>query len=271
MTEYGVFKVDGMVTALLPLSHNGDVRMGNSTRLRRQVMILRDGGRWSIPYVSGNAIRGYLRRRAMADMLREIDYAVDVTKAGGKSLWHAMFSGGTLSRGTGMDLAAKHSVYETIPMVRLFGWAWGNQMIESKMKVSGMMPVCRELHGEKEISVRNLVEKVFHTRKDDRWTEAGDGEPNQMIYETETFVAGTRFTHRFSVEDPTDLELSALCRVIELWRKYPVVGGKSAIGMGEVKLEYDLGDVTDGAYLQYLKDNAGAIRSVLDGLASGKK
>lgn len=272
MTEYGLFSVDGEVTALSPLSHDGDERAGNSTRLRRQAMILRDGSKQSIPYVSGNAVRGYLRRRAMADMLRDVDYAVDATKAGGKSLWRAMFSGGASSRGTGMDLAAKRTVYETIPMVRLFGWALGTQMIESKMKVSAMLPVCRELHGRKEAPVRHLVRMVFHTRKDDRWTEVeDDGEPNQMIYETEAFVPGTRFTHGFSVEDPTDLELSALSRIIELWRRYPTIGGKSAMGMGEVKLEYDLGGITDGAYARYVKDNAGAIRSVLDGLADGRR
>lgn len=274
MTEYGLFTMAGEITALSPLSHNGDTPAGNSTRLRRQVVILRDGAKRSIPYISGNAIRGYLRRRAMADMLREADYTVDITKAGGKRLWHAMFSGGILSKGASMDLAAKREVFETIPMIRLFGWAWGNQMIESKMKVSNMMPFCRELHGPKETPIRHCVKKVFHTRKADRWTEVEDGsgdEPHQMIYETEVFVQGTRFSHRFTVEDPTDLDLSALSRVIELWRRYPTIGGKSAIGMGEVNLEYDRKGITDGAYLQYVKDRTGAIRSVLDGLTSDKK
>lgn len=265
---YGMARMPGTVTALSQLSHNGDTPGGNSTRLRYQVMLV-DGAQKKIPYISGNAVRGYLRRRAMADMLRRIDYTVDVSGAGGKRLWHAMHSGGTLQPGSGMDLAAKRRVYETIPMVRLFGWAWGNQMVESLMKVSSMMPICSELDGGDGPPVRKCVHTVYHTRRDNRQVESEDGEPSQMIYNTEVFVAGTRFRHEFALEDPTSLDLSALRHVIDLWREYPTVGGKSAIGMGAVDLRYEYGGATPDEYVQYLDSNAAAIRAVLDGLADG--
>lgn len=264
---YGMVRMPGTVTALSPLAHNGDTPGGNATRLRHQVIIV-DGVQRKMPYISGNAVRGYLRRRAMTDMLRRIDYTVDVTKAGGKRLWHAMYSGGILEKEKtpGMDLAAKRKIYATIPMVRLFGWAWGNQMIESKMKVANMMPICIEIDGGDNPPIRRCTHTIYHTRRDDRQVESD--ETHQMIYNTEVFVTGTKFRHEFALEDPTDLDLSALCHVIGLWREYPTIGGKSAIGLGSVDIQYDYGRATPDAYVQYLKDNAATIRTTLDGLAS---
>lgn len=266
---YGMVRVPGIVTALSPLSHNGDTPGGNATRLRHQVMIVGRTQR-KIPYVSGNAVRGYLRRRAMTDMLRRIGYTVDTAKAGGKRLWHAMYSGGILQAESGMDLATKQKVYDTIPMLRLFGWAWGNEMIESIMKVANMMPMCSELDGGDSPPIRRCTHTIYHTRRDDRQVESDDGSSNQMIYNTEVFVSGTKFRHEFALEDPTDLDLSALSHVIGLWRAYPTIGGKSAIGLGSVDLKYDLGGAAPGAYTQYLGDRADAIRTTLDGLVAGK-
>lgn len=266
---YGMVRMPGMVTALSPLSHNGDTPGGNATRLRHQVMMV-DGVQRKIPYVSGNAVRGYLRRRAMTDMLRRIGYAVDTAEAGGKRLWHAMYSGGILQAASGMDLAAKRRVYDTIPMLRLFGWAWGNQMIESKMKVANMMPVCSELDGGDNPPIRRCTHTIYHTRRDDRQVESDDGGSSQMIYNTEVFVAGTKFRHEFAIEDPTDLDVSALRHVIDLWRAYPTIGGKSAIGLGNVDIQYDYGGASPDAYAQYLKDSSDTIRVTLDGLVTGK-
>lgn len=265
---FGMVRMLGTVTALSPLSHNGDTPGGNSTRLRHQVVMV-DGELRKIPYVSGNAVRGYLRRRAMTDMLRRIGYTVDATSAGGKRLWHAMHSGGILQAKSGMDLADKIRVYDTIPMLRLFGWAWGNQMIESRLKVANMMPMCSEIDGGDSPPIRKCTHTTYHTRRADRRVEPeGDG-ASQMIYNTEVFVAGTKFRHEFALEDPEDLDVSALAHIIALWREYPTIGGKSAIGMGSVDILYDTGGATPDAYTEYLENNADAMRAVLDGLTAG--
>ena len=282
------YTLHGVITALSPISHNSDTRAGNSTLLRRQYVMRTDGTSVEVPYISGNAIRGYLRRLAMKDLLVGIGYTVDLATPGGKRLWHAMFSGGLLSKDAkvGIDLALKRNAYTTIPTVRLFGWAWGNQMIESKMKVGHAVLRCRDLHDTPVESegnlpaIRDCIEQTFHTRRHDRAAEYNDDpthttlakteddernqEPHQMICAAEVFRTGVRFGHEFVLEDPTDLEVSALAHMIGLWRGSPYVGGKSAIGLGRVDLSY--GDLDSSIYQQYIREHADDIRAVLDEL-----
>ena len=87
-----------------------------------------------------------------------------------------------------------------------------------------------------------------------------------MIMEYEAFAPGTELYHRFVIEDPTKLDISVLARMLELWKIKPYVGGKSAIGFGEVEISYDFEGSSD-AYLNYIQEHKEEIVKLLDALS----
>jgi len=144
--------------------HHGDEKTGSTPVLRTMTM-------WSealqkhvrIPLVSGNAVRGMLRRRLMRDMLDRLGLDEQNTP----KLHHALFSGGLLESTeecTGeVDIAFRKLVRDTIPPIGLFGTAIGNQMIQGSLLVEHAVPVARETSFMAEAGIA-LVEP-----DDERW------------------------------------------------------------------------------------------------------
>jgi len=224
---FGMAIVRGTLTALSPLVHAGNLKSGSTILLNRETWIV-DDETMDIPFVSGNAVRGYLRRLAMSDMIERTGYNIDVNDVKGRKLYHALFTGGMLEqvgekdRGV-MNLEMKKLVYDTIPLARIFGWAHGNQMIESVLKCSRMLPICLELKDylpddiNPKLSVGNLISEGFQTRRDDLRGERGKDEgATQMLIDYESFAAGTKFHHEFRLEDPTEMDRDALAHIITL-------------------------------------------------------
>jgi len=54
--------------------------------------------------------------------------------------------------------------------------------------------------------------------------------------------------------------------MIELWKERPYVGGKSAVGYGELKIEYPTLTLTSESYLAYLAENKKAVCKTLEHL-----
>lgn len=73
--------IKGNLTALSPISHGGNEQYGTTKLiLTLPTIIKNDEGKTeidNIPCIHGNAIRGYLRRLIMQDMLDLIDYKLD--------------------------------------------------------------------------------------------------------------------------------------------------------------------------------------------------
>jgi CRISPR type IV-associated protein Csf2 len=105
--------------------------------------------------------------------------------------------------------------------------------------------------------------------------------PQQMMYFVETFAAGAQFYWKLVLEDLTPVEYDAFMTCLAEFSKAPYVGGKSAVGLGEVAVKFDNWRVidsrlqTDGAaltrpvgdaYAAHLRDNAPAIREMLNSL-----
>jgi len=271
---YGVLTVSGTLKALSPIFHGGNEKTGSVVLLNRQKFIT-DNGAEEIPIISGNAIRGVLRRLIMSDMLEQVGYELDVSTPRGQKLYHALFTGGVLEtvdeKSSGViDLALKRSIVETLPPVRLFGFSIGNQIIESKLKVGQGLPICTELIAYLPVhpahSIYELLSHHYQTRKDDLKAEREKGEQAvQMLIEHEVFAAGTEFYHEFKLEDPDEIDKSCLARVIELWKTKPYIGGKSAIGLGELKITYNLSETSE-RYLNFLQDHKKEIIDLLNQL-----
>lgn len=107
------------------------------------------------------------------------------------------------------------------------------------------------------------------------------GEPGaaqQMQYYVETFAAGTPFYLKIVLDDVTEVEFEAFLITLVEFSRRPYVGGKSAVGLGEVSLECAdwfridsrlqaeqaaLTAPAGAAYLNHLTENAGRIRDIL--------
>lgn len=261
-------RFDGIITAISPIHHGGDESTGSRATLRRMKFLVPSTDKlgfkkMDIPVISGNSIRGVLRRLVMRDMLDTLDYKLKSIKT-----YHMLFAGGTLESVSSSDAGAinldmRKRLRASIPALSIFGSAVGNQMIEGKMKCSYAIPVCSELQTYlpndmlnpklNQNSIYELVSDDFTTRRDDLHGERDeDKAAHQMIVNFEVMAPGTDFYHKFTLLDCSDVESAVLGRALELWEKRPYIGGKSSIGLGEIELHYSVPD--SSLYINYLQD-----------------
>lgn len=254
----------GILTALSPIHQGGDEKTGNTSTIKRLAYIV-DGKKTMVPVISGNSIRGQLRRLVMADMLERIGHRSKNLK-----IYNVLFSGGTLesteSDSGYLNLELRQRLRETIPPLSLLGTAIGNQMFEGKIKVGIAVPICTELSEyvagfTPERTMYDLVDTDFSTRRDDLHGERAI----QMKVDWEVVVPGTQFAHRFSLIDVTDLERSAFGHIMALWQDRPYLGGKSGVGYGKVKIEYP-GIPDPTVYRQWIGENGQKIVDELTAL-----
>jgi len=270
-------KIEGFLTALTPIFHGGDEKTGQETLLRRMKWIVH-GKPEEIPYVEGNAIRGYLRRLIMEDFLNQVEYETKTPR-----LYHCLFAGGVLEevseQATGkLDLALRRNIRAFLPPLSLLGGSIANQAFSGKLVVGKALPVCAELNEylpvNSELSIYTFLTFSFATRRAER---EGPEQPQkkgknkkenptvQMIYRHECFVPGTKFYHWFTLLDTTEIEKSCFARMIRLWRERPYIGGRSATGSGEIKIGYEI-PYDEEPYLKFLKERKKEIQETLASL-----
>jgi CRISPR type IV-associated protein Csf2 len=225
----------------------------------------------------------------------------------------------TGSRGLDIDEARKWR--EAIPLVALFGGAMGNQIMPGKVKIGKAIPICAEtLHLIPERFVNGNIQSVWdmcqeeaYTRRDDEKNEnlrqliapevrglleakaaagrkkakEGDdvveatGQKQQMRYYVETLAAGTKLFWGVTLDDVTDLEFEAFCVTLAEFSRFPYIGGKSGVGHGKVKVEFDdwieidphitptgkeLSFSLGNLYADHLENRGDEIRGLINGL-----
>ena len=244
-------RIEGVITAKSPISHSGDEKTGSETMLRRIKFLVKNKV-VEVPYISGNAVRGYLRRLAMQDFLERVGYRIKNLK-----LYHALFSGGVLETveekaGT-IDLEMLRKVRELLIPVSVFGFAFKNQVVEGKLIVGHMLPICRELSEylpeikDKEGNIikcdksfYEFLDWEFATRKEEIKTQKEEGEAKvQMIYRYEVFIPGTKFYHHFVLLDTNEIEESFFSHLLILWRERNFIAGRSSVGCGLIDFDYN--------------------------------
>ena len=269
----------GNLTALSPIHHGGSEDYGTTKLILTLPNVIINPLTSkeeidNIPAIHGNAIRGYLRRLIMDDFLTQLNYELN-----SKKVYHFLFTGGLLEaldpkdKGA-INLTRKKEIRELIPPISLLGSALGNQMIQGKLKVGIANIVCAETkhyitdYSDYDFSAYNLKSSDFGTRLDDLKEEREEDEQaHQMKYEFETLIRGTKFTHEFILEDSDDVEKACFCRMMNLWKERPFLGGKSGTGYGKVKLDYpNVDELSDMSYLNYISDRREDIINLLDEL-----
>jgi hypothetical protein len=277
-----VHRIRGILTALSPVFHGGSEKTGAVVLLNRLKFIV-DGKPTDVPIISGNQVRGRLRRLLTRDFLELVGYEMDLSQRRYQKLYHTLFAGGVLTsveeeESGVVDLNLKFRIVRYILPLRLFGCSYANQMIEGRVLIGHLLPICKELKEytgiDSDVSFYQLITRAFQTRRDElRATAPSEEEEEtavQAIVEYECFAPGTRFYHEIILETTKQeerLDLSTLYRAIELWRQLPYIGGKSSVGFGKLRIEYEwIPGVDSKAYFEFIEKNKSEIVKVLNEL-----
>ncbi|MGV9198096.1 MAG: RAMP superfamily CRISPR-associated protein [Promethearchaeia archaeon] len=286
---FGIKTISGYLTALSQIHHGGDHKTGSETLFRTQEYFIEDKDMYvDIPIIHGNALRGIWRRIIMNDLTKFLNLEYEGNNHENeqftiaKDIYHALFSGGTFKEVAEKDsgkvyIKFKQEIRELLPPISLLGTAYGNQPIPGKFQVSHLIPVCSEMKAylpEVPEKYKNRLNHsafefrdfMFQTRKDELREERKEGEQAvQMLIKYEVMKPGTVFYTELKLIDYTELELSCLARIIELWSANPRIGGKSAVGLGKLKPEFDC-DISSKKYTDFLEENKQRIIDFLDEL-----
>lgn len=267
-----VIRIEGLATATSPLVHGGEHEGGTTTVFRREKVVQPDGTVENIPIISGNSIRGQLRDECAEFCLQSagIEFIEDVR------VFHLLFSGGALTRGSDerfIDITLERRVRELLPVLSVFGGSVGNRVLGGRLLVDAWVPLCKEAlprlderyyEEASKISMWDLMDRLSFTRRDDAksrhiqdWLspaaraiydekyearmeadEAAErGMSQQMRYTYEALASGTRLQAGFTLLAVDEIEYGAFIAALALFAARPRIGGRSATGLGQVRLD----------------------------------
>lgn len=221
-----------------PLSHIGET---NSTESCIQTVLTAYG---KLPVVTGNSIRGQLRNSGASHLLDFIGTVVD------KEIFHILFSGGNLSGTMSNDIERSLALREQFPLISLLGSGVGSMILQGKINVGFVYPICQEsveITGiDSEISWKKLIGEIEFSRMDDEKndkltkyidsddinTEKKAKASTQMRFGVQYIAPGSELIQTIQLINTTDLEEGALYNAITKWFENPILGGMSAKGFG---------------------------------------
>lgn len=215
-----------------------------------------------IPFISGNAIGGILRRLAIRDYFTRIGYDRQ-TMGIDKSTYHELMTGGNISESTGtIDIAKKEKVSNLCPPIGVLGSALGNMTTTSLVKIGSLRPQCLELGFEFAPSYWELLGTQFGTRHDTSKQEItlsingnnDDRNADQMIYYNEVLNAGTTLFSDMALISDDELSISCFWHMIGLWKEFGYIAGRSARGYGRIDINIDIPENANALYLAHLEE-----------------
>lgn len=170
-------RIDGVATALSSISHGGETT-GTVANLRREKIVGADGVPVDVPVLSGNALRGVLRDHAAAVFHRALgspELPVQV--------FHLLWSGGSLAKaGSGHVLGSRQlaEVRRLVPLVSLFGGSGAGKIIEGKLRVGKLMPVCAETAHLLPEDIAGAEHSIWEMTQIEEFTRRDDSKRDQL-------------------------------------------------------------------------------------------
>lgn len=271
----------GQLTALSSIAHGGEHK-GTVTTMRRE-RILREGTPIYVPILSGNGIRGRLRRVAEELYRETMGYEGQLDP----NVAHVLRSGGSLVKRAGskpLTGTRLRTARELVPPLAIFGGVVGRS-IEGALQVGKAVPHLEEtehLTGHPGPSMFSTLQLETYTRAPragapslealgptDTTTmpmtpdgdvdrdallsmtkaEARDDLDGQMVFRLETLPAGTTLSTWLRLAHVTPMHLSFFVDVLASFSTHARVGGRAALGHGLVDVDLtpdtDLEDLPD--------------------------
>lgn len=266
------------IALLSPLHHGafGDVDTGNIVAARRIPVAMPDGRIVQVPAVSGNALRGVMRRVVMRNLFDRLGLTPEALGARPyQRLYAALANGGHLEGSeAAVNPAQREALRTALPPLSLFGAALYTYLLPGRMEVGIAWPVCREtvdagivppppvdLDGAGPVLpyAEDLVVEYSHVRHVDR--DHHDPEVSgvtPMPTTAECLIPGVRLVSTIETRRCTALEAS--CAAWALGR-ITTLGGKASAGLGRVSVAAD-GDPSE--YEAWLTDTTTARSALLE-------
>ncbi|WP_289009000.1 hypothetical protein [uncultured Thermomonospora sp.] len=290
------------LTAVEPISH-GAGTSGNTQLLRTADVILPDGRRTAVPYVSGNSLRHTLRAALAWHLVRTLQLP---EKSLSKRVVDLLWSGGALtSTGNQADLELNRRVHTRLPGVGALGYSAQSDIVAGTLWVDNIHLVCQENqfrlpvhladHPHAKLPAGAMRTETFGTRHDvagtpvDRYIalalldntgelDLGTAEPlptTQMIYDMQVIKPGAVLWSGLHLYAPTAGHVAALAVAVDeaapevAGHRILPLGGKRSVGFGSCRLEADLtvlGDVAElrAQYEAHLHAHREEILTLLD-------
>lgn len=246
MTEIYHGRLAWTATALDPI-HHGAGTEGNTQILRMQEIMLPDGNQARVPFISGNSLKHMIRDGGVRFALEAMGVQAGTLS---KAVVDLLFSGGALTKsGSAVNLSQARDVAALFPILPVCGYAAGNFMQASKVRVEHLHLACKENAWRAPDGVASLPQfktraaayrgEDFGTRHEptreprvfalltesDRGArlrqltgDVNDGESEksqQMYYEFQTVAAGSVWFGGMTFDDLTTMELAALRSALE--------------------------------------------------------
>lgn len=254
-------------TARAPITHaafSDGSDTGNASMFRREPIVSLTGYP-RVPVVSGNAIRGILRRIIMRELFGYItldDFAErfgvratlddapiqlnDTAKRAWDRLYAALCIGGTIEQAeNGISPDMVRQLRAEFPALSVLGSALYTQLIPGMVHIGFAWPICtetidagicRSVENMPVVSAEDLLTEVGLVRHIDR--ENADPENSgvkPMPYTIEALATGTRLQSEITFDrQATDIEIAVIMHGV---KQLQTIGGKAAAGFGTVDTE----------------------------------
>lgn len=232
------------------IAHGGETR-GTIGLLRREMLITATGEALQIPIISGNSLRGRLRRIGEELIRDELGYAGQISAAAA----HALRGGGALTKTNAEPLSGSRlaELRTLVPLIGIFGTAAAGCIIDGALSVGKVIPhVAETAHITGVASTTSAFEAVqleTYTRLDDEDSHnfspvvataspdtEGRSASRQMVFQVETFPIGTTFSTWALLRRPSPVEASLFAQILQVYDQHGTLGGRSAIGHGKVDM-----------------------------------
>lgn len=286
----------GTLSALSSIAHDGE-RRGTVSLLRREKFATPQGGTVWVPLVSGNSLRGSLRRLA-ADLFVE---ALELE--GQLSLPAAQLlrgGGGALAKSSKAPLTGEplRRLRLLVPPVAVFGGTVSARTISGSLQVGKVVPhLAQTAHLTGDADGPTVFEATgleSYTRAGDsgelvdllrvplagdgsvdpaaltRAMSAGEGGGGPMLYRVETFPAGTRFSTWLRLERADELTHAFVVDVVDAFTRWGRLGGRRGTGHGLIEATWQISSTPAPPpavdWRENLRARRGEVLAVLDAL-----
>lgn len=239
-----------------PIAHGAfteGVGSGNIAEFRK-VPVMFKGKRIDIPTISGNAVRGVIRRELAREFFEKNKAIIDaLSDKEFDKLYAVLGNGGALGSNlsTTVDPNAIRNIRKHLPILSLLGSSCYKYMINGMCNIGFFKLNCAELETG-DTRLNDLLDEISETRHVDKnIINAEEAGIKPMPYVTEVVIEGSTFTGSISFAPmATEVERACLAHGFNLLNH---VGGKRGRGYGEIAVETEE-PFDDTAYLQAMCD-----------------
>ena len=244
------YSVHCISEAISPITHASGTS-GNESIVSRET-VCHDGQLFSVPFLSGNALRHRsIREPGSLFLIDRLGLRGRLTLPQLNYLLH----GGNLSESTAHENTRRIAdLHRLFPLFRLLGGSLRNQIIGGSLDVWRGTLICREnlrslsmlipqLESMPLLPAERLVTNYQYTTGDAVGRNMHDGdevvnrnESSRMIYAGQAVMRGAFFHHGYVLKHVSELELGALLLSLRLWQAAGgTIGGSARIGHGRLK------------------------------------